>query len=400
MFFVRCTLLATPPTSSPIPSPRPTPTPALDSVAGFYLWQEQLESAPLADRPYLVNNYLAQLTTTPLTDDKTAIFLWEGFARSVQLIGDMTGWHDTLAQPFTQIKGTNLWWLSAEYEPNARLEYQLLIDGEQQLDRRNKKTRRTGYGINSEFAMPQYQPSADTIPDGKNYPRGKISEHTIESNYLGQTRTIFVYQPASQLVGASYPSVYIHDGTEYMQLINMPAILDQLIGSRAIPPLVAVFIPPIDRRTEYAKNDAYADFVAKEVVPFVQKEYATDTDPSRTATMGASLGGLISLHLAMQHPEKFGLVASQSGAFSFPDDTIIDKLVQSDLKLRIDLIIGSYETAVVETTPRGNLLEVNRRLNAKLDGTTIEHNYHEYPEGHSWGLWEAHIGDALRYLFH
>ena len=86
MFFVRCTLLATPPTSSPIPSPGPTPTPALDSVAGFYLWQEQLESAPLADRPYLVNNYLAQLTTTPLTDDKTAIFLWEGFARSVQLM--------------------------------------------------------------------------------------------------------------------------------------------------------------------------------------------------------------------------------------------------------------------------------------------------------------------------
>lgn len=53
-------------------------------------------------------------------------------------------------------------------------------------------------------------------------------------------------------------------------------------------------------------SDAYLAFLVREVKPLVDATYRTLPDRDHTATMGSSLGGLISLYALEQHPEVFG----------------------------------------------------------------------------------------------
>ncbi len=386
-----------------VPSPTPTPHPA--TPAGFDAFLRQVEAARLADRRFWVSDYLAQLPSAPLVDEHRAIFLWRGDARRVQLVGDMNNWDPTTAPTFTRIEETELWWYEAAFESEARLDYKMLVDGVWRLDPLNSRTILGGFGPNSELAMPGYRPPPEQHPPTQPVPAGALTEHVLNSIHLQQRRTLFVHTPAGQLVGAgdaqpSYPSLYVHDGSDYLNLIDAAAILDRLIADRRIPPLVTVFIPPLNRTTEYNRDPAYTRFIVEEVVPFIQATYNTDPNPARTGTLGASLGGLIALHLGVTHPETFGLVAGQSGAYSLNDDGIIRGLaVQEPLPLRLHLVVGTYETAVAGNPVEGDLLGANRRLVGTLRDQGYDLRYIEAPAGHSWGLWRDYLGDALIFLY-
>ena len=374
--------------------PIPTESPMPNTVAGFSHFLTQIEEELFADRPSIVNRYVAQVTKTPLTADDKVIFLWRGIASEVGLRGDMNSWQEAI--PLQRIDGTELWWLEQQYEATALLDYLFVVDGKEVPDPHNPRRVQSGFGPRSVLAMPHYQKSADQQPH--NYPQGTIYEHTLNSDYLDQKRTFFVYVPAAELVGADYPSVYLHDGADYLKVIlNTPRQLDYLIATRAIPPLVAVFIPPIDRYVEYAFDDDYANFVAKEVVPFVRETYHTSADPQRTATLGASMGGLISTYLGITQRETFGLVASQSGAFSLNLAQLQTQLSTAK-PFRFYFNCGTYETNL-PTRMHGDFLTANRQLRDTLEKTGVSFLYREYPYGHAWGFWADTLGEALIYLF-
>jgi predicted alpha/beta superfamily hydrolase len=61
-------------------------------------------------------------------------------------------------------------------------------------------------------------------------------------------------------------------------------------------------------------GDAYADFVKGTVRPLVDKHYG---EPPVRGTMGSSLGGLISFHLANHHPGEYTFAASLSGTMGW-----------------------------------------------------------------------------------
>ena len=49
-----------------------------------------------------------------------------------------------------------------------------------------------------------------------------------------------------------------------------PIVLNNLIDIGAIPPIVAVFIPPVDREREYNCDDRYVSFLCDELLPVLQ----------------------------------------------------------------------------------------------------------------------------------
>ena len=55
-----------------------------------------------------------------------------------------------------------------------------------------------------------------------------------------------------------------------------------------------------------AEGDKYADFVAKILKPYIDKNYRTMKDPQHTFIAGSSMGGLISLYTLMKYPDVFG----------------------------------------------------------------------------------------------
>ena len=406
LLFTGCTTLAPPtqtppPTEPPEPTMTPTPIPDPDTPTGFRAFLSQMSDARLGDRPFALNEYWAQIGRTPLVDDSTAVFLYRGEASQVDLVGDMNNFEDSHAIPMQLLDGTDLWYYEGSYEADARLDYAFQIAEQRVPDPHNPFTVPSGFGLNSELHMAGYVEPPELSDDGS-YTPGELHEHTIDSGYLGQKRTFVVYTPSSQLIGAQTPSLFVQDGSDAINLINMPRLLDVLIGRRDVQPMVVVFIPPFDRTSEYWRNDDYADFLAEEVLPFVKAEYDTDPSADKTGLMGASLGGLISLHTALRHPTKFGLVAAQSSAFSADSDAIINQIAtEPRLPIRIHTIVGSYETSIAtELFPDdADFFAANQRMAAALEERGYEFEYVEAPQGHSWGFWEAYIGAALRYLY-
>lgn len=383
------------PTPTQTPFPTATPLPEPNSAAGFRHFLQEVNAALLADRPAIANRYWAQIDA-PITDGETVIWFYRGVGAQVELVGDTTGWSTPL--PLTRIGGTEFFYLEQTVAPDARIDYQLVIDGSQTLDPNNPQRVMSGFGLRSVLTMPAYR-QPDVLYEPFAYVKGTLHEHRIDSRVLGQTRIFFVYEPAGQLIGAQYPSLYVHDGGEAITLIDMPDVLDRLIGRREIPPLIAIFIPPITRQIEYNGDADFMEFVAREVVPFVQEEYPVDLAAAQTGVWGASLGGLLAVELAGGYGDVFGRIFAQSPALSMSEKSIEQLAGGLSADQKLYLNVGIYETSVLPEQPMGDFLAASRAMRTLLAETAVPFQYEEWSQGHSWGLWQDALPDGLQYLF-
>lgn len=374
-----------------------TPAP----IAAITALEAELLALPEGDRDAALTTWLDG-REVPLTADTTAVFLWRGPATEVRLVGDASNWNAQTAPKLTRlaVPGVDVWWLAQTYERDARLDYKLVLDGgDWRLDPLNPRKMAGGFGPNSELAMPDYVTPADAA-DLTTAPAGVQTSHGIESTALGQSRTIYVYVPPGADVEGPRRLVIFHDGNDYRGLIRAPLILDRVVGSGDVGPLVAVFAPPTERTVEYNRNDAYVTHLAEEVVPFMRETYRAGQTPATTATIGPSFGGLIACYAAFTRPDVFGLAGCQSGAYSYDDDAFIDLVSASPkVDIAVYLVVGTYELAVSGDSTEGNLLSAQRRLAALFSAKGYPFLAEELPQGHSWGLWRDTLPASLRYLF-
>ena len=129
----------------------------------------------------------------------------------------------------------------------------------------------------------------------------------------------------------TYPVLYMQDGQNlFEKLPGLPAewsadeTAARLIAEKKIEPIIIVGIPHAGdvRMAEYTpiaaydgvtpRGKEYIDFVINEVKPRVDRSFRTSGGPENTAIGGASLGGLIALEAATEHPNVFGKVLAES----------------------------------------------------------------------------------------
>jgi len=67
--------------------------------------------------------------------------------------------------------------------------------------------------------------------------------------------------------------------------------------------------------------------------------------------------------------------------------------------IKIDLLIGTYETEIGDDTNRGDFLRANQRLQTTLTAQNANFTYTEAPQGHSWAFWRDYLPQALTTLF-
>ena len=158
--------------------------------------------------------------------------------------------------------------------------------------------------------------NADAL--GSLIPKDRVEE-TMEGD-----RILYIHQPPSS---ETQPGVLIlMDGEQEMRpgdsVKSTPAILDELCKKKQISPQVTVYIPaPEDRIGEYACNKEFADFLSNKLVPLLQEPpFGCSKGREQTTIGGTSFGGLAATHAALTHPETFGNVLSQSGAFWWNKD--------------------------------------------------------------------------------
>lgn len=384
---------------------------------GYFLFETFKAALDASEeKEEFVNEFLGCVKTGkyPLfINDSTYVILYQGKEDTVGVTGDMSNWKDII--PMEKFSGTDLHFLKAGAEADARFEYWIMFGKNSfpALDQFNPYKGLSGFGQVSELAMPQYKRHEyfDKYVSGEKGSTEGINVHTVESKSLGYEHTVHVYLPAGYDNKKSYPAVYFQDGIDYLEFAQVKNILDCLIKENKIVPLIAVFVTPPNRlkagmpnrMTEYGMNDGYVKFFTDELVPFIDSNYSTIKNPGMRLVAGDSFGGLISAYIPFSRPDVFALGYSQSGYQSFQNDRLI-KLYAAENKKPLKLYVdtGLYERSVgLSFLPKEetDFLLANRRLKKVLEDKGYNFVYREYPEGHTWGNWKRHMIDALIYFF-
>lgn len=338
--------------------------------------------------------------TAPIISGETATFLYLGRPQTqveVAVTGEWNGWDKAawLAPAGT----SGLYWRVEHLHPAARVEYQFRVNGRVRGDGLNPHEGiRETWGPKSALIMPDYRPAPEVTPR-PGVPQGQVTEHMLTSPALGQTRQVLVYTPPGDAPVGGYPVAVFHDGGDYLEKAQARTVLDNSIADGAIPPLLGVFLPPLDRRREYGRQpDPYVQFCASELPIFLRAHYPVASSPQRWVTMGASLGGLISVYLAWRCPQVYGWALPRSGAFSIGGDAIIRMMAATPpVPVGLHCVAGLYELLAWSPIPNspGDLTAAQRRFVAMLADMGYQHVAAEYPEGHNWTFWAAHIQDGL-----
>src|SRR5690606_16451863 len=142
---------------------------------------------------------------------------------------------------------------------------------------------------------------------------------SVESNYLPEgSRSLRVYLPPGYNEVLSYPVVYCQDGEDFFNFGRIATSAQQLILDEGIEPFIIVGVD-VDKKVrteEYAPDgslhQAYVDFFAHELVPYIEDHYAVRTTPQERILAGDSLGGTVSLHIAFEPPEIITRIISMS----------------------------------------------------------------------------------------
>ena len=135
------------------------------------------------------------------------------------------------------------------------------------------------------------------------------------------TRQVTVYVPKQYVPGTAAPFIVGADGPDRLLF----TALDNLIAEHRVPAMIAISIgngsgdaQGSERGLEYdTMSGLYAEFVEKEVLPLVEKQYNVKLtkDPEGRATMGGSSGGSCALIMAWYHPELYHRVLTYSGTY-------------------------------------------------------------------------------------
>lgn len=344
-------------------------------------------------------------------------FLWRGPVRNVTLLGSPSGNHDALQR----LGETDVWYQTYTVPASTRLSYQLapnvpdsdapvaqrrrLLLATLQRDPLNLRhfpdTESDAYQQKSVLELPGAPPQP-WLARRADVPAGTVTAHRLDSQRLGEARDVYVYRPAG---AAPQALLVLFDAHAYLSTVPTPTVLDNLIAEGRIPPTAALILAnpsAAARASQLPPNPAFADFLADELMPWAATQ-GLSAPAARTVVAGSSYGGLAAAYAGLRHPERFGLVLSQSGSFWWAPDAAPDRPPQTPgwmmrayaasprLPLRFYLEAGQFEdghgTVNIFTTTR-HMRDV---LRAK--GYPVRHA--EFASGHDYLQWRGTLACGL-----
>jgi enterochelin esterase family protein len=358
-------------------------------------WDDSKGKIPLVER--IPENDQLRLVT----------FLWRGGAEARDLDLRFVGFAtpELEQKPLSRLAETDVWFLTARLPVAARFTYGFTGNlGKKRAIADPLNPLKFGYSSLVELPGAPPQPWIRIQPD---MPKGALKQEKVSSAILKEERAFSVYTPAGyDPHGGPYGLLILFDGEAYRDEIPTPTILDNLVASRKIHPLVALLVDSGETRDRDLQCSAsFADFLAKELLPWARQHYRLSPDPKQIIVGGSSYGGLGAAYCAFRHPEVFGAVLSQSGSFGYypgwdsdndrtgssPFGWLIRQYVTTrKLPIRFYLEAGLFETAHA-----GSILAENRRMRDVLEAKGYTIVYSEFAGGHEYLNWRGSLADGL-----
>ena len=257
---------------------------------------------------------------------------------------------------------------------------------------------------------------------------GDLRIHEFRSRVFRNTRFLRVWlppdydEPANQ--SRRYPVFYLNDGQNLFETSTafggvewqVDETADRLIREGTVPPLIIVGIDNTgkDRMREYipyrsmnpmtlrAQGRHYPDFLMKEVMPFIERNYRVATGPENTGLGGSSLGALIALYTVTAKPELIGRLLLESPSLWVANR----QAIKESRKVRIwpERIFLAAGTAEAGTPERSRtVVDDVRELSAIIRRAVLSEKRLQLMiaegAGHNEAAWAARFPEALRFLF-
>jgi len=230
----------------------------------------------------------------------------------------------------------------------------------------------------------------------------RLNDHILPplQRYSIAGRKIKIYLPPKYDLLAHLPSLYVHDGIEAIDFALIPTIIDNLIAEKKIPPLIAVFIPPVNRGEEYTGGqiNKFANLVCDNLVPLIDKQYKTERSSLKRAMIGISAGGHCALYTVISRPDVFQNVGGQSSVITPQLRALTKKRSEENtfsLSMKIYLDCGRYDIKQLDI----DLLKQNQLYSGLLSSLRIPHYFREVNDGHEWANWRERMPEMLMYFF-
>ncbi len=255
-----------------------------------------------------------------------------------------------------------------------------------------------------------------------------IIHHKFQSEYV-DPRNVEVWLPPGYNPDMKYDVVYMHDGqnvfnpkTSYTGIAwEMDSTMIRLLEENKVRPAIVVgiwntpmrfqeYMPnepneEIFRRTKnqdgmaQIQSDNYLSFIVKELKPFIDQAYSTNSGPRSTFIMGSSMGGLISLYAIIKYPDVFGGAGCVSTHWPALDGVFIDFLEgnlpnPSTHKIYFDYGTVNLDSLYKPYQDRVNLIMEASGYESGKNWITIGFEGHDHNEAH----WRDRLHHPTRFL--
>ena len=185
------------------------------------------------------------------------------------------------------------------------------------------------------------------------------------------------------------------------------------------------------------RKPRYDRYVAEDLVRHVDATYRTEADARHRGVAGLSMGGYGAMALASQYPGVWSAAASHSGVISLLATAVDTAAGTVEYASHPDTLRGRWPAlwrllapafgprladwqsrdparrlARVKADARARLPALyidagtgdsayvlnSRAFRVELTRLGVPFEYHEYPGGHDWRYWRAHVGQSLAWL--
>jgi len=293
---------------------------------------------------------------------------------------------------------------------------------------------------------------------------GTVHEDVFFSPSLGVRKHLAVYLPPSYARDATrrFPVAYYLHGlsgseTDWLSRAAIDVIADSLAAA-GTPEMILVmpdgddgwytnWVDPIPFRAcaDTSRNESpnrycvqranYEDYVARDVVSFIDSRYRTIADRAHRGIGGLSMGGYGAMILSLRNADVFGAAASHSGVvsamytgpkpFAPPARyaSTVDELraLASSFWSRYTRFYGNdlerwragdparaaerlkqanrpVPALFIDCGREDGLVEQNRAFDWELTRLGIAHTYAEWPGAHTWRYWSTHVPESLAWM--
>lgn len=322
---------------------------------------------------------------------------------------------ETVPSHLDLINNDGIWTITLEGVKPDLYSYNLIIDGEETVDRNNAFVARDVKNVSNVLLVPG-EASAFFAP--RDVPHGAVQSVWYKSGFNGKERRMTVYLPAGyDESDKRYPVLYLLHGmggdeTAWSELGRAVQILDNMTAEGLIEPMIVVMpngniareaAPGFDSRAfeqpefhlEHTMDGTFETWFG-DIISYVNDRYRTLDGPGEQAIAGLSMGGFHSLYISLSKPETFGYVGLFSAATIPSDSNEIYRNRPDKLKNIFDKTSPLMYIAVGKDD---FIYSHTQELRRELDSLGLPYIYNESGGGHEWTNWRQYLIDFLPRLF-